>query len=133
MDGDCEDRPEDHNLIYNKSRENPSKVITADRIKRAEGPLFKLLYECHKILTYIFTGKLIKFGNYSCLPKEAVVKLVKEACIWSSFSGSVAKIIINIFFLCSRFFIIGGTGKNLQFIIYIILFKHYDNRAPHCC
>ncbi len=93
MDGDGEDRPEDLNLIYNKSRENPSKVITADRIKRAEGPLFKLLYECHKILTYIFTGKLIKFGNYSCLPKEAVVKLVKEACIWSSFSGSVTKIL----------------------------------------
>jgi hypothetical protein len=27
------------------------------------------------------------------LPKESVVKLVKEACIWSSFSGSVTKVI----------------------------------------
>ena len=93
MDGDGEDRPEDLTLLFNKSKENPSKVVTADRIKRSEGPFFKLLYECHKILTYIFTGKLIKFGNYSCLPKEAVTRLVKEACIWSSFSGSVTKII----------------------------------------
>ena len=93
MDGDGEDRPEDLTLIFNKSTENPSKVVTADRIKRSEGPFFKLLYECHKILTYIFTGKLIKFGNYTCLPKEAATRLVKEPCIWSSFSGSVVKII----------------------------------------
>jgi len=93
MDGDGEDRPEDLTLIFNKSKENPSKVVTADRIKRSEGPFFKLLYECHKILTYIFTGKLIKFGNYTCLPKESASRLVKESCIWSSFSGSVVKII----------------------------------------
>ena len=74
--------------FFNKSREKPLKTVTLDRIKRSEGFFFKLLYECHKILTYIFTGKLVKFGNYSCLPKEDVAKLVKEACIWSSFSGS---------------------------------------------
>ncbi len=93
MDGDGEDRPEELTLLFNKSKENPSKTITLDRVKRSEGFFFKLLYECHKILTYIFTGKLIKFGNYSCMPKEVVSKLIKEACIWSSFSGSVTKII----------------------------------------
>ena len=93
MDGDGEDRPEDLTLIFNKSKENPSKVVTADRIKRSEGLFFKLLYECHKILTYIFTGKLIKFGNYTCLPKESAIRLANEACIWSSFSGSVVKIL----------------------------------------
>ena len=93
MDGDGEDRPEELTFLFNKSKENPSKTVTANRIKRSEGPFFKLLYVCHKILTYVFTGKLIKFGNYSCLPKEDVAKLVKEACIWSSFSGSVTKVI----------------------------------------
>jgi len=93
MDGDGEDRPEELTSLFSKSKENPLKTVTANRIKRSEGFFFKLLYECHKILTYIFTGKLIKFGNYSCLPKEDVAKLVKEACIWSSFSGSVTKVI----------------------------------------
>ena len=93
MDGDGEDRPEELNLIFNESNENPSKTVTADRIKRSEGFFFKLLYNCHKLLTFIFTGKLIKFGNYSCLPKETAAKLVKEDCIWSSFSGSVAKLV----------------------------------------
>ena len=95
MDGDGEDRPEELTLLFNKSKENPSKTVTANRIKRSEGFFFKMLYECHKILTYAFTGKFIKFGNYSCLPKESVVKLVKEACIWSSFSGSVTKVIFD--------------------------------------
>ncbi len=93
MDGDGEDRPDELNLLFNKSQKNPTKTITADRIKRSEGSLFKLLYEIHKILTYIFTGKLIKFGNYSFLPKEVVIKLIKESSIWSSFSGSLMKII----------------------------------------
>ena len=95
MDGDGEDRPEELDLLFNKSNENPSKTVTADRIKRSEGIFFKSLYQGHKILTYIFTGKLIKFGNYSCLPKESVAKLIKEACIWSSFSGSLTKIITD--------------------------------------
>ena len=93
MDGDGEDRPEELTSLFNKSKENPSKTVTLNRIKRSEGPFFKLLYAGHKILTYVFTGKLIKFGNYSCLPKSDVAKLAKEACIWSSFSGSVTKVI----------------------------------------
>ena len=93
MDGDGEDRPEELTSLFNKSEENPSKTVTLNRIKRSEGLFFKFLYEGHKILTYIFTGKLIKFGNYSCIPKVDVVKLVKEACIWSSFSGSIVKVI----------------------------------------
>ncbi len=93
MDGDGEDRPEELTLLFNKSKENPSTTVTLNRIRRSEGPFFKLLYESHKILTYVFTGKLIKFGNYSCLPKADTTKLAKEACIWSSFSGSVMKVI----------------------------------------
>ena len=95
MDGDGEDRPEELTLLFNKSKENPSKTVTLDRIKRAEGLFFKLLYEGHKILTYVFTGKLVKFGNYSCLPKEDAARLAKEAYIWSSFSGSVTKVILD--------------------------------------
>jgi len=95
MDGDGEDRPEELNLLFEKSNENPLKTVTADRIKRSEGFFFKFLYECHKILTYVFTGQLVKFGKYSCLPKQAAAQLAKEACIWSSFSGSVAKVIFD--------------------------------------
>ena len=93
MDGDGEDRPEELTSIFYKSKETPSKVITADRKKRSEGFFFKLLYECHKILTFVFTGKLVKFGYYSCLPKKAINLLIKEPSLWSSFTGTVVKTI----------------------------------------
>ena len=92
MDGDGEDRPEELNLLFNKSKENPDKVITANRVKRAEGLLFRLCYEIHKYLTYVFTGHLIKFGNYTCLPKTEVAKMAESASTWSSFSGSLVKL-----------------------------------------
>ena len=95
MDADGEDRPEELSLLFKKTKENPLKAVTANRTKRADGFFFKLLYVCHKILTYVFTGKLVKFGNYSCLPNAEATRLAKEACIWSSFSGSVTKIIAN--------------------------------------
>ena len=93
MDGDGEDRPEELSLLYVKCKENPSKMITANRVKRSEGFFFRSLYMCHKVLTYVFTGKLIKFGNYSCVPKELAAKLVNDASAWSSFSGTVTKVI----------------------------------------
>ena len=92
MDGDGEDRPEELTLLFNKSNENPEEVITANRVKRAEGLFFRFCYLMHKCLTYIFTGQLIKFGNYTCLPKLIVVKMIEESATWSSFSGSLTKL-----------------------------------------
>ena len=92
MDGDGEDRPEELKSLIEKTKEYPDMVITADRIKRSEGLLFKFCYLSHKYLTFIFTGQSIKFGNYTCLPKSAVARMIEEASTWSSFSGSLAKI-----------------------------------------
>ena len=92
MDGDGEDRPEELKSLIEKTKEYPDTVITADRIKRSEGLLFKFCYLAHKYLTFIFAGQSIKFGNYTCLPKFAVARMIEEASTWSSFSGSLAKI-----------------------------------------
>ncbi len=93
MDGDGEDRPEELFLLIEKLKDYPNKVITADRVKRSEGIIFKFCYMIHKYLTFVFTGQSIKFGNYTCLPKSIVNKMTNEQATWSSFSGSLAKII----------------------------------------
>ena len=93
MDGDGEDRPEELCLLIEKIKDYPNTVITADRVKRSEGPVFKFCYLAHKYLTLIFTGQSIKYGNYTCLPKSIVSKMVNEPATWSSFSGSLAKIV----------------------------------------
>ena len=43
MDGDGEDRPEEIKSLIEKIRENPNLSVVAKRVKRSEGPLFKLL------------------------------------------------------------------------------------------
>jgi hypothetical protein len=93
MDADGEDRPEELNDFFNKAQKNPNKTITGNRVKRSEGIIFKVLYEAHKLLTLIFTGKLIKFGNFSCLPKIHVEQLIQKSYLWNSYSSSVVKTI----------------------------------------
>jgi len=92
MDGDGEDRPEELSLLIEKIEEYPNTVITANRVKRSEGFMFKFCYLAHKYLTLVFTGQTIKYGNYTCLPKSAVNIMINEPATWSSFSGSLAKI-----------------------------------------
>ena len=92
MDGDGEDRPEELSLLIEKIKDYPDAIVTADRVKRSEGFLFKLCYLVHKYLTLVFTGQNIKYGNYTCLKKSAINAMVNEPATWSSFSGSLSKI-----------------------------------------
>ncbi len=96
MDGDGEDRPEEiKNFIEHLDFGN-DKTIVGERIKRSESFFFKICYQIHKIITLTFTGRSIKFGNYTCLPKSIVQKLINEKATWSSFSGALSKIDKNI-------------------------------------
>ena len=91
MDGDGEDRPEELSLLIEKIKEYPNTLVTACRVKRSEGFIFKFCYLVHKYLILIFTGQSIKYGNFTCLPKSIVNVMVNEPATWSSFSGSLAK------------------------------------------
>ena len=102
MDADGEDRPEELNNFYKKAQENPSMTITGNRFKRSEGFIFKVLYEIHKLLTLIFTGKMIKFGNFTCLPKEHVKQLIQKPYLWNSYSSSIIKTIDDQTFIPSE-------------------------------
>ena len=93
MDADGEDRPQELSLLIKKINDYPDTVVTADRVKRSETFIFKFCYLAHKYLTFVFTGQTIKYGNYTCLPKSTVNKMVSEPATWSSFSGSLAKIV----------------------------------------
>ncbi len=97
MDGDGEDRPEEIKEFINHIQNSNGKPIVGKRVKRSEGLFFKLCYEFHKIITLTFTGKSIKFGNYTCLPKTTVEKLISEKATWNSFSGSLSKIEKDLF------------------------------------
>ena len=95
MDGDGEDRPEEIINFISKIDNSDEKAIVGERVKRSEGMIFKVCYQIHKIITLTFTGKSIKFGNFTCLPKRIVEKMINEKATWNSFSGSLSKIDSN--------------------------------------
>ena len=96
MDGDGEDRPEEIKNFIQLAEKSEGKSIVGERVKRSEGLFFKLCYQFHKFLTLAFTGQSIKFGNFTCLSKSTIEKMLKEKATWNSFSGSLKKIEKNL-------------------------------------
>ena len=92
MDGDGEDRPEEIKNFIQLAEQTEDKSIIGERVKRSESLIFKVCYQAHKILTLAFTNQSIKFGNYTCLSKVSVEKLLNEKATWNSFSGSLKKV-----------------------------------------
>ena len=91
MDGDGEDRPIEIKGLINKISDFPDISVVAKRIKRSEGIIFQAMYQIHKLITFLFTGKIINFGNYSCLTSKDLSILSNKASLWSSYSGTVKK------------------------------------------
>ena len=131
MDGDGEDRPEEVLTLIKKNSENLEKSVVAKRVKRSEGTLFKVMYQVHKLITLIFTGHKINFGNFTFLTKNDLAHLSKEPLLWKSYSASFKKNLKSYTFINSvrgkRFF---GPSKMsifkliLHSLSIIAVFKH---------
>jgi glycosyltransferase involved in cell wall biosynthesis len=92
MDGDGEDRPEEIKNFMQLAEQSKDQSIVGERTKRSESLFFKICYQLHKLLTLGFTGHSIKFGNFTCLSKSTVEKMLNEKATWNSFSGSLKKV-----------------------------------------
>jgi len=92
MDGDGEDRPEEIKNFIELAEQAKDKSIVGERVKRLESLFFRICYQFHKYLTLVFTGQSIKFGNFTCLSKSTIKKMLDEKATWNSFSGSLKKI-----------------------------------------
>ena len=92
MDGDGEDRPEEIENFIKLTKQSEDKSIAGERVKRSDSLFFKFCYLLHKLLTLAFTGQSIRFGNFTCLSKITVEKMLNEKATWNSFSGSLKKV-----------------------------------------
>ena len=93
MDGDGEDRPEELKPLIKKALDKKDVSIVCKRVKRSEGFIFTFLYNIHKIITLIFTGKNMNFGHYGCLTKKDALFLSSNKNLWCNFSATVKKFI----------------------------------------
>jgi polyisoprenyl-phosphate glycosyltransferase len=92
MDADGEDRPEDIPRLLEGMRnaEHPTAVF-AERGRRLESLTFRLMYRCYSLLHRIFTGRDIRFGNFSVLPWSYLDSLVVYPELWNHYSATFLK------------------------------------------
>ena len=103
MDGDGEDRPEEIKLFVEKVKKVNNTSVVAKRIKRSEGLIFKILYNFHKLITFIFTGHNMNFGHFTCLSKNDVNLISTKESLWLNFSGTVKKFVKHLEYIpCIR-------------------------------
>ena len=121
MDGDGEDRPEEIKNFIHLAEQSNDQSIVGERTKRSESMFFKLCYLSHKIITLAFTGHNIKFGNFTCLSRSTVEKMLKEKATWNSFSGSLKKTEKNLLSIPS---IRGSRYFNPSKMSFFNLLKH---------
>ena len=78
-------------LLGAGSHDECTKIIFAKRDKRSEGFLFKFFYHIYKLIFVLLTSQKLDFGNYSCIPKQLLAKVVSIPEIWNHYSGGIIK------------------------------------------
>jgi len=92
MDADGEDRPEDIPKLLGAMRNagRPTAVF-AERGRRLESLTFRTLYRCYSVLHKFFTGRDIRFGNFSVFPWAHLESLVVFPELWNNYSATFLK------------------------------------------
>jgi glycosyltransferase involved in cell wall biosynthesis len=92
MDADGEDTPEGAvKLLERFERENGRKTIFAARARRTEGIVFRSFYVLYRLAGWFLTGRNVRVGNFSVIPREHLNRLVAVSELWSHYAASVFK------------------------------------------
>ena len=91
IDSDGEDDPKHIKKLINLAQKNPGSIISANRLKRKENIFFRLFYKLHLLITFLFTGRYINFGNYCSFNSLNLKKLLSNANLWLACSAGIIK------------------------------------------
>lgn len=95
MDSDGEDDPSDAPRLVAQlesslqASSSATPVIFAERTKRSESFGFRLGYQGYRLLHYVLTGRGIRFGNFSVIPRSRLAALTVEPMLWNHYAASV--------------------------------------------
>ena len=91
MDADGQDDPDKLREIIAHAEKNPKMILTVNRLQREDSLLFKLLYEIHLLMVYIFTFKNLRFGVYSYMHATHLNKILSNNDLCNAFAASIAR------------------------------------------
>ncbi|MBS0207299.1 MAG: glycosyltransferase [Planctomycetes bacterium] len=92
MDGDGEDSPAEALRLVDAMRTQAEpRIIFAERTHRSEGLLFRFGYMTYRIAHRLLTGRRIRFGNFSIIPRSFLSNLVVLPELWVHYAAAVLK------------------------------------------
>jgi len=89
MDSDGQDAPEILKNLISANENSDSDITVVERTNRNEPFWFQFFYFLHKKVLFIFTGKHIKFGNFSLIRSKELKNLVNKADLWAAYPAAV--------------------------------------------
>ena len=112
MDSDGEDKPDDIVRLLDECKINENKIVFARRKKRREGILFRALHFTYKKIFKMLIGKDLDFGNFSCMTKANLNKIVNINNLQTHYSASILRSKIPFSKIdCEKGFRIEGSSK----------------------
>ena len=91
LDSDGEDNPNKIDVLLSALEKNQDKVIVASRSQRTENAFLKLMNILRLFFTFLVTGKLMNFGNFTCFNSKLLRNLSNKPELGLSYSATLQK------------------------------------------
>lgn len=89
MDSDGEDDPRDiPRLIARSEQLDRHAMIFAERTKRSESLVFQVCYHLYRLCHRILTGRGVRVGNFSVIPRRRLSSLVATSELWNHYAAA---------------------------------------------
>ena len=89
MDSDGEDDPADVPRLIERAWASPGRaMVFAERTKRSESTLFRACYHLYRLVHRILTGKSVRVGNFSAIPRPRLESLVTTSELWNHYAAA---------------------------------------------
>ena len=89
MDSDGEDDPKDIPALIARCEETGRRaMIFAERTKRSESLVFRVFYHLYRLAHRILTGRGVRVGNFSVIPRRRLESLVATSELWNHYAAA---------------------------------------------
>ena len=89
MDSDGEDDPRDIPALIQRCEQTDRRAIVfAERTKRSESLVFRVFYHLYRLVHRVLTGRGVRVGNFSVIPRRRLESLVATSELWNHYAAA---------------------------------------------
>jgi len=89
LDADGQDRAADVPALAAAFREDPARMVLAERRRRPEGPIFRICYGSFQVLFRLLVGQSFRIGLFGIYPVAQIEALLRQPGLQRHIAGTV--------------------------------------------